>query len=234
MSALSEEEQLEGLKSFTKKYGSAIVSGILIALIAFFGWKWWDNKALAESQTNTARVQQIMDEVNAAEGSDQAYQQLIATADKIVKEAPDSAQAIQTQMLLAKLAYDKEDYAGAEKALKKVEDSKVDDAGLVQIVKLRLGYAQLAQKKYDDALKSLSSVTEPAFKAVAEEAKGDVYFAKNDHENAKKAYLNAWNDLVKNKQERPILQIKLQSLGVLVDDPEIERPVLNTQMDENE
>ena len=123
---------------------------------------------------------------------------------------------------------------GAEKALKKVEDSKVDDAGLVQIVKLRLGYAQLAQKKYDDALKSLSSVTEPAFKAVAEEAKGDVYFAKNDHENAKKAYLNAWNDLVKNKQERPILQIKLQSLGVLVDDPEIERPVLNTQMDENE
>ena len=234
MSALSEEEQLEGLKSFTKKYGSSIVTGVLIALIAFFGWKWWDNKALAESQTNTARVQQIMDEMSAAEGNDQAYQQLIATADKIFKEAPDSVQAIQTQMLLAKLAYDKEDYAGAEKALKKVEDSKVDDAGLIQIVKLRLGYAQLAQKKYDDALKSLSTVDEPTFKAMAEEARGDVYFAKNDRENAKKAYLSAWDDLVKNKQERPILQIKLQSLGVLVDDPEIERPVLDTQMDENE
>jgi predicted negative regulator of RcsB-dependent stress response len=234
MSALSEEEQLEGLKSFTKKYGSSIVTGVLIALIAFFGWKWWDNKALAESQTNTARVQQIMDEMSAAEGNDQAYQQLIATADKIFKEAPDSVQAIQTQMLLAKLAYDKEDYAGAEKALKKVENSKVDDAGLIQIVKLRLGYAQLAQKKYDDALKSLSTVDEPTFKAMAEEARGDVYFAKNDRENAKKAYLSAWDDLVKNKQERPILQIKLQSLGVLVDDPEIERPVLDTQMDENE
>lgn len=83
-----------------------------------------------------------------------AFTALSATADKIVKEAPDSAQAIQTQLLMAKLAYDKADYAGAEKALKKVENSKVDDDGLVQIVKLRLAYAQLAQKKFDDAIKT--------------------------------------------------------------------------------
>ena len=233
MSALSEEDQLNNLKSFTKKYGSAIFSVVLIALIAFFGWKWWQNKALAESQTNTAKVQQLMDEVGAAASSDQAYNQLVATADRIVKDAPDSVQAIQTQMLLAKLEYDKEKYADAEKALKKIENSKVDDVGLVQIVKLHLGYAQLAQKKYDDALKSLAAVEEPAFKALAEEARGDVYFAKNDRENAKKSYLSAWKNLVENKQERQILQIKLQSLGVLVDDPEVERPVLNTQMDEN-
>lgn len=36
MSALSDDEQLDNLKSFSKKYGSAIISGILIALIAFF------------------------------------------------------------------------------------------------------------------------------------------------------------------------------------------------------
>jgi hypothetical protein len=30
--------------------------------------------------------------------------------------------------------------------------------------------------------------------------------------------------LVERKQERQILQIKLESVGVLVDDPEIERP----------
>ena len=47
---------------------------------------------------------------------------------------------------MAKLAYDKQDYAAAEKALQKVENSKVDDKGLVQVVKLRLAYAQLAQK----------------------------------------------------------------------------------------
>lgn len=233
MNALGEENQLDNLKSFAKKYGNAIVSGILIALIAFFGWQWWNKKNLAEEQTNTARVQQLMDEANVAEGNPNVYQQLVATADKIVKEAPDSAQAIQTQIVMAKIAFDKEDYVAAEKALKRVENSKVDDAGLVQIVKLRLGYAQFAQKKYDEALKSLSEVNLPSYKAIAEEARGDVYFAKNDIPNAKKAYMSAWNDLVEHKQEREILQIKLQSIGVLVDSPEVERPILETQVDEN-
>ena len=230
MSALSEEEQLDNLKSFSKKYGSAIVSGILIALIAFFGWEYWQKKTLAENQMNTAKVQQLMDDANAANGAN-AFNDLSATADKIVKEAPDSAQAIQTQFLMAKLAFDKGDYAAAEKALKKVENSKVKDEGLIQVLKLRLAYAQLAQKKYDKSLKTLTAVTDPAFKATAEEARGDVYVAKNDVENAKKAYKSAWDVLLERKQERQILQIKLESVGVLVDDPDIERPVLNTQVE---
>lgn len=232
MSAMSGDEQFESLKSFTKKYGSSMITGILIALIAFFGWEYWQKKNLAESQMNTARVQQLMDDAQASKGD--GFTQLSETADKIVKEAPDSAQAIQTQLVMAKLAYDKEDYAAAEKALQKVENSKVDDKGLVQVVKLRLAYAQLAQKKYDAALKTLEAVTEPAFKATADEARGDIYVAKNDIENAKKVYQSAWDALIERKEERQILQMKLESVGVLVDDPEIERPIIETQAEEAE
>ena len=232
MSALSEEEQLDSLKSFTKKYGSAMISGVLIALIAFFGWQWWQKKTLAENQMNTAKVQQLMDDAANAESNPNAFNDLVATADKIVKDAPDSAQAIQVQLLMAKLAYDKSDYAGAEKALKKVENSKVKDEGLVSILKLRLGYAQLAQNKYDEALKTFNLVTEPTFKAVVEEARGDVYVAKKDIENAKKSYQSAWYELLEQKQDRQILQIKLESVGVLVEDADIERPILDTQVDE--
>lgn len=232
MSAMTDDEQLESLKSFTKKYGSSIIIGILVALIAFFGWEYWQKKNLAESQMQTAKVQQLMDEAQAADGD--AFAKLSGTADKIVKEAPDSAQAIQTQLVMAKLAYDKQDYAAAEKALQKVENSKVDDKGLVQVVKLRLAYAQLAQKKYDAALKTLDAVTEPAFKATADEARGDIYVAKNDIENAKKVYQSAWDALIERKEERQILQIKLESVGVLVDDPEIERPIIETQVEEAE
>lgn len=76
-------------------------------------------------------------------------------------------------------------------------------------------------------------VKDPAFKATADEALGDVYVAKNDIENAKKAYQSAWDQLVERKQERQILQIKLESVGVLVDDPDVERPILETQVDES-
>ena len=232
MSALSDDEQFDSLKSFTKKYGSAMISVILIALIAFFGWEYWQKKNLAVSQTETAKVQQLMDSARTVQGD--AFSQLSTAADSIMKESPDSVQAIQAQLVMAKLAYDKADYANAEKALKKVENAKDGDAGLLQVVKLRLAYAQLAQKKYDEALKTLTAVNDPAFKATAEEARGDIYVAKNDIENAKKAYQNAWNTLVERKEERQILQIKLESVGVLVDDPEIERPILDTQVEATE
>ena len=231
--SVSDEEQLDQLKSFAKKYGSAMISGILIALIAFFGWEYWQKKNLTEAQNQTAKVQKLMDEAKAVSGQPNALATVSEAADKIVKDDADSVQAIQTQFILAKLAYDKQDYAAAEKALKKVENSKVKDAGLVQIVKIRLANSQLAQKKYDDALKTLSTVTEPAFKATADELRGDIYVAKKDNASARKAYQSAWDNLLERKQERQLLQIKLESVGVLVDDPEIERPILDTKVDES-
>ncbi|ENU85453.1 YfgM family protein [Acinetobacter sp. CIP 102129] len=231
--SLSDEEQLDQIKSFAKKYGSAMISGILIALIAFFGWEYWQKKNLTEAQNQTAKVQKLMDEAKAVSGQPNALATVSEAADKIVKDDADSVQAIQTQFILAKLAYDKQDYAAAEKALKKVENSKVKDAGLVQIVKIRLADSQLAQKKYDEALKTLSTVTEPAFKATADELRGDIYVAKKDNASARKAYQSAWDNLLERKQERQLLQIKLESVGILVDDPEIERPILDTKVDES-
>ncbi len=232
MSTLGDQEQLDGLKSFAQKYGSAVFSGILIALIAYFGWTYWQNKKLATAQIETAKVQQLMDDASSLQGKD-AFTALSNSADLIVKEAPDSVQALQTQLLMAKLAYDKQDYAGAEKALEKVAQSKLDDQGLMHILKLRLADAQAAQKKYDQALKTLEPLNNASFKAVIEEARGDIYVAKNQRENAQKAYQSAWDDLQERQEERQILQIKLESVGILVDNPDVERPVLQTQMDES-
>lgn len=210
-----------------------MLSGILIALIAFFGWEYWQKKTLAENQVRTAKIQQLTDDAKVAATNPAAYSALVASADKLVKEDPDSIHAIESQFIMSRVAYDKGDYATAERELKKVENSKLKDAGILQIVKLRLANTQLAQKKYDEALKTLTGVTEPAFKATAEEEKGDIYVAKNDIENAKKSYQAAWDSLLERKQERQILQIKLESVGILVDDPELERPVLETQVDES-
>ena len=229
----TDEQQLDSVKSFFQKYGSAMVTGILIALIAFFGWEYWQKKTLAENQNATAKVQQLMDDANIANGDVKIITALSASAAKIVKDNPDSVQAIQSQMVMAKLAYEKNDYALAERELKKVENSKIKDIGLLQVVKIKLADAQLAQKKYDDALKTLSAVTDPAFQATAEELKGDIYVAKSDINNAQKAYQVAWKAVLERKQERQILQIKLESVGVLVEDPDLERPILETQTNES-
>ena len=174
MSAMSDEEQLDSAKSFLKKYGSAMITGVLIALIAFFGWEYWQKKALAEDQIETAKVQLLVDEAQAAEADPKVAAVLTASAEKIVKENPDSVHALQAQLVMAKFAYDQKDYARAERELKKVENTKLDDEGLKHIVKIRLADSQLAQKKYDEALKTLSTTTLPAFKTTVEEARGDI------------------------------------------------------------
>lgn len=233
MSAMSDAEQLDGLKSSFKKYGSTVLSAVLIALIAFFGWQYWQKKNLAEAQIRTAKLQQLNEEAKVAAENPQALSALSAAAEKLVKEDPDSVHALQAQLIMAKVAYDKADYATAERELKKVSQSKVDDEGLVAIVNIGLADAQMGQKKYDDALKTLATINTPEFKATVEEARGDVFVAKNEIENAKKAYQAAWDTLVERKQERQILQIKLESVGVLVDDPELEQPIIQPQVDES-
>lgn len=230
---MTEEEQLNSLKSFFQKYGSKLVSGILIALIALFGWQYWTKNNAAKGQMQTAKVQQLMDEAPSVGDDKKAFAALAAKADNIVKEDPNSVQALQSQLVMAQLAYEKADYAGAERELNKVESSTLADEGLMAVVRIGLADAQSAQKKYDVALKTLDKVTLPAFKATVDEARGDIFVAKNDTVNAKKYYQNAWNTLVESKQERQLLQIKLQSVGVLVDNPDVELPIIQPQVDES-
>ena len=44
MTTLSDEELVDRFKGFLKTYGGAILTGVLIALIAFFGWQYWQKK----------------------------------------------------------------------------------------------------------------------------------------------------------------------------------------------
>jgi predicted negative regulator of RcsB-dependent stress response len=181
----------------------------------------------------TAKVQQLMDEAPTVGDDKKAFAALAAKADNIVNEDPNSVQALQSQLVMAQIAYDKADYAGAERELNKVESSTLKDEGLMAVLRLGLADAQSAQKKYDEALKTLDKVTLPSFKATVDEARGDIFVAKNDTESAKKYYQSAWNTLLETKQERQLLQIKLQSVGVLVENPDVELPIIQPQVDES-
>lgn len=234
MNAATQEDQMDQLKSFGKKYGSSLVIVVLVALIAFFGWNYWHKKQQVESENETARVQQLMDQAQSITPTDQpALTRLMTLSDEVVKQAPESVQAIQAQLILAKVFFDRNDYSAAEKELKKAQSVKIKDDGLVALVNLHLSYAQIANKSYDDALKTLDLIKLSSFKATVDEARGDIYVAKSDTLNARAAYESAWKAAVERKQQPQILQIKLESMGVLVDDPNIETPILKTQVDES-
>lgn len=225
---LSDEEQIDRFKGFLKTYGNAIVIGILLALIIFFGWQYWQKKQAVERFNLATQYQQVVDSskrLAAAPDNQPARTQYFSQADALVKTNPDSAHALQTHFLSAKIAAGKGDYATAEKQLLAATKSTVKDEGLKQLAWLRLAYMQMAQGKHDAALASLKQVTDAAFLPSANEAKGDVLVQKNDLAGAKTAYQAAWDALAKREEPRQLLQVKLESLGVQVPELKIDGPI---------
>ena len=232
MNAYTDEEQVDRLKAFLKNYGNAMLSGILIAVIAFLGWQYWNNKKASDSFKLATEYQQVVDasqRVSAAPDNKAAHTQYFVQTDALVKANPDSGYAVQALFLSAKVAADQQNYALAEKQLTQVTTSGIKDEGLKQLAWLRVAYMQAAQGKYDVALASLKHVSDDAFQPSANEVKGDVLVLKKDTAGAKAAYQAAWDALVKREEPRQLLQVKLESLGVSVPDMKIDGPVRQPQ-----
>lgn len=232
MTAYTDEEQVDRVKAFLKNYGSAMLSGILIALIAFFGWQYWSRQQAADHFKLATEYQQVVDasqRVVAAPDNKAAHTQYFAQTDALVKENPKSGYAVQALFLSAKVAADQQNYALAEKQLSQITSSGIKDDGLKQLAWLRVVSMQAAQGKYDAALASLKNVSDDAFQPTANEAKGDILLLKKDNAGAKAAYQAAWDALVKRKEQRPVLQVKLESLGVSVQEIKGDNPVRQPQ-----
>lgn len=230
MSSVHEAQQIENIRNFMKSYGLLIVGGIVAGVVGLGGWSYWQQEKSAAYERQTATVQQLMNDTQQADITT-ALSGFAGTADKITQDSPDSVQAILAQLVIADQAYQREDYASAEKALLQVNTSKIDDEGLVAIVNLRLANMQVAQDKLDDALATLAKVKTGAFTSTVEERKGDIYVAKKDTESAQKAYQTAWDSLIQREEDSAILRMKLESVGVQVDEPNFPQPILTATME---
>lgn len=216
---LTDEEQVERLKRLTKTYGGSALTGILLALIAYFGWSYWHKSQQANSFVLANDYQTVLD------ASQKLNSETVAPADKtkflsgasaLVKSHPDTAYAYQTLLLEAKVAADREDYAAAEKALTQAVAQKIEDQGLIQLAYLRLSRVQAQLGKTDAALASLGKVSDAAFAPSMNEQKGDVLLQKNDIKGAQQAYQAAWDVLAKRQEPSQLLKVKMESVGMTV------------------
>jgi predicted negative regulator of RcsB-dependent stress response len=225
---LSEEEQIERLKKWLKSYGGSILMGILLALIAFFGWQYWQNRQAKVAIEAMTQYQRIAEESVKATADKAAQSRFISSVQTLVKAHPDSVFAFNALLLQAKVTADQTEWAGAEKALTQAVGLDVKDQGLKTIAWLRLARVQAAQKKFDIALTTLKNVSDPAFLPSADELRGDILVEKNDSAGAKAAYESAWASLVKRQQSRQLLKVKMNALGLEPKDIVTPNPIRDT------
>ena len=135
-------------------------------------------------------------------------------------------------MLQAKKQSDSENYKAAVATLQQASQIKLDDAGLTAIATLRYAQALLANGQADEASKVLTVPLPPAFESSKNELLGDIANVKNDKVKAGEFYQKAWagiearNKTQASKEDRALLRLKLEGLGISVTAPDLDNVVV--------
>ena len=205
---LEEQEQIDQLKHFWKRWGN-LISWVLIAVLgayaAWNAWQYWQRQQAAQAAV-------LFDTVDkAAKTGD------LTLLDRSLSDIQDkfgsTTVAHQAALLAGKTFLDKDQTDKAEKALAWVTQ-KAGDEGLVALARLRLASLAIQAKDYGKARQWLSSDVPVSFKPLQADRLGDLELLQGQPEKAKELYLKAWRGLEERAEYRQILGVKLASLGV--------------------
>lgn len=206
---LTEQEQIELLKNWIKQYALVILAGMVIAIIAITGWRYWQERQVKMLKHASA----IYDEMLTVRSQNNTAVTM-ARAEKLISHYPKTIYGQMAALMLARADVLQKDYPEAEKHLRWVIDQSSVPA-LRQIARLRLARLQIAEQKTDLALTTLQKVDTKSFNGLIDEVRGDAYFAAKDLNKAREAYKLALSELPNAEEIRPLLQMKYDNLATL-------------------
>ena len=208
---LEEQEQLDQLKAFWKRYGN-LVTWLLIAVLgayaAWNGWNWWQR----DQADKAGAMFDQLDKAAQAGDTDQAARVFADLKDRY----PRTAFTEQGGLAVAKLQFEKGQADAALTTLGWVA-ANATETEYQTLARLRAAGVLLDQKKYDEALKQLDAVTlkdgADEFGALVADRRGDVLLAQGKPDEAKAAYAKAWATMDAKVDYRRLIDAKLTALG---------------------
>src|SRR5512134_704114 len=203
---LEEQEKIDDLKAFWKRWGNAISAAVIavcVAYIAVQGWRWWQDKRANEAAVLYGAVASAV-RVNDVAKSRDAMAQLS-------ERFGGTGYAPRAALLHAKLLWDQQDREGAKAQLQWVIDHSDEDE-LKQVARYRLAEALLDDKQYDRALSILDAKHADAFAGLYADLRGDALAAAGRAPEAKTAYQTALAKLDAKSPYRNYVQVKMDSL----------------------
>lgn len=204
---MTEQEQIELLKSWVKQYSLVILAGVAAASIAIFGWHTWQ-----ERQTRIlSHASAIYDEMLTARAQNNGETTLVQ-AQKLYDHYPKTVYGQFAALMLARDSAHKKNYPQAETQLNWVLNNS-GTSSIRQIARLRLARVQLAEKQPAKSIETLSKIDDASFNGLINEERGDALFAMNKTKEARESYQQALNDLPNADVVRPLLQMKFDNLA---------------------
>lgn len=203
---MTEVEQIELIKKWWKRYHRVIVTSLSVILLLVSAGRYWQWHQQKHTEDASNAYEHLM---VAFSGQDseavQAYaQQLVTHYSKTVYA--DTARLIQAKLFLTS-----GDYAQAKQALESVADHS-NFIVLADVARLRLARILLHEKAYDSALKQLKLVKGTNYASLRTELRGDIYYAQNKLQKARREYQAAKSDIEKSGVSSVFLEMKQHNL----------------------
>lgn len=206
---LEEQEKLDAIRQWWERYGTLIVTVLVVVAASFAGWRGWQ-----WYETNQARQAmgyfEALETAATNEKSAEALARVRAASETLREDFSNSGYASRGALVAASVLREHQDYSGAREQLNWVIE-KSGDAALVPLARLRLAGVLLEQKEYEAALDALKNPSE-AFTALYADRRGDILAAQGKPDEARKA----WQSAVQALGDDPMVQIielKIDALG---------------------
>jgi predicted negative regulator of RcsB-dependent stress response len=203
---LEEQEQLDEIKAWWKRYGN-IVIGLLsagaIVFAGFQGWQYYQNKQLLEASVQYEALSRL---------SVKEIDQIRSISGVLIDNYAGTPYAGRAALLAAKANYATKDAKSAKAQLEWAAKNARED-GVRAISQLQLAAILLEEKQYDAALKLLDEKHDASFDGLYADLKGDVLTAQGKTAEARAAYELALTKLDAKGKYRVYTQHKLDALG---------------------
>ena len=200
----SDQEQIQMLKDWWKKYGATILTGLLVFFVANFSWSFWKNYKQRYTSEASWMYTQMLSALQMKKNEEaQVF------GDNLVKNYSRTPYASLAELWLAKEAVEQNKLDTALTQLQWVMQHASND-NLKQIARLRAARILLANNKNAEALNLLQQVDDEGYKAAIAELRGDILLAQDKQKEAIAAYQEA---LSASKEESSfLLKMKLERL----------------------
>ena len=208
---LTDEEQAERLKRWWEQNGTSLVVGVVLAVAAVLGWRWYEGYA----QDRSDAASDVFASYVAARSAAESTEDQLATIDT---EFEGSGYHVFTLLYRADDEIEVEDWEEAlallERAAQLADDDKLKD-----IVRYRAAKVLYQLDRLDECDAELAAIRSSGLEAHVAVLSGDVFVARGDLEQARIAYRSGI-DAARRDPTNPIPGVELMELKLasLVDE----------------
>jgi predicted negative regulator of RcsB-dependent stress response len=191
--------------------GPSVLVLTALMLLAWFGWKWWQERGQARTLTAAAVYDGIAAQFDAGQDA-----QALAQIEVLRDEHAGSPYVDAADLMAANVHVSNNELDKAVERLQRVATSAKDEL-LRPIARLRLARVQSAQGQYDAALATLGTQEMGEHEPARLETRGAVLLAQGDRQAALEHYQSARKLLPAVEQQEgglgELLDLKIADLG---------------------